>query len=151
ENLSWSHHSAVAALEPAEADGWLDRAAAEHWSQKTLRVEIRTAAARRPLEEDASPTAITELPAIEGTIEAKEIEKPHTDAPAGGQGASEDGDPADDQSVGGTIEALQHDADQLRDVNVALLATQPDAVHVFDRLGHALSVLNRFRDALRQA
>jgi hypothetical protein len=151
ENLSWSHHAEVAPLEPAEADRWLDRAAAEHWSQKTLRLEIRTAAARRPLEEDASATATTELPTIESDREAQEIETPNVEAPDDNQGAEEGGDATDDQWVEGTMDALQYDADQLCDVNVALLARQPDAIQLLHRLGDTLTVLNRFRDALQQA
>ena len=53
DNLSWSHHYEVAALEPAEADRWLDRAVAEHWSQKRLRAEIAAAATPRLIEQDA--------------------------------------------------------------------------------------------------
>jgi hypothetical protein len=151
ENLSWSHHVEVAPLEPAEADRWLDRAAAEHWSQKTLRLEIGAAATRGLLEDDASATATTELPTIESDREAQEIETPNVEAPDDNQGAEEGGDAADDQWVEGTMDALQYDADQLCDVNVALLARQPDAIQLLHRLGDTLTVLNRFRDALQQA
>jgi hypothetical protein len=40
ENLSWSHHEEVAALEPSEQDRMLDQAATHGWSQKALRAEI---------------------------------------------------------------------------------------------------------------
>lgn len=39
ENLSWSHHEAVAKLDPAEQDRWLDRAA----SERLTRAEVRAA------------------------------------------------------------------------------------------------------------
>lgn len=41
ENLSWSHHAEVAALDPAEQDQWLDRAEADRLSVRCLRQEIR--------------------------------------------------------------------------------------------------------------
>ena len=34
ENLSFSHHAEVTALEPAEQDDWLDRAEAEKWARR---------------------------------------------------------------------------------------------------------------------
>jgi hypothetical protein len=41
ENLSWSHHEALAALEPPEQDGWLDQAASHRWSVLDLRGMLR--------------------------------------------------------------------------------------------------------------
>lgn len=41
--LSWAHHREVSSLEPADADGWLDRALAEGWSRDELRDELRAA------------------------------------------------------------------------------------------------------------
>jgi hypothetical protein len=43
ENLSWSHHEAVAALDLAEQERWLDRAVADRLSVSDLRVELRHA------------------------------------------------------------------------------------------------------------
>jgi len=40
ENLSWSHHAVIAALESPEQDEWLDRAEQEGWSVKALRKQI---------------------------------------------------------------------------------------------------------------
>lgn len=40
ENLKWSHHAEVAPLSPDEQDEWLDRAEAEHMTQKELRTAI---------------------------------------------------------------------------------------------------------------
>jgi hypothetical protein len=40
--LSWSHHLVVAALDPAEADEWLDRAEAERWNVAELRGMVRS-------------------------------------------------------------------------------------------------------------
>jgi hypothetical protein len=43
DNLSWSHHAEVCALEPEQQDKWLDRAASERMSVADLRIELRTA------------------------------------------------------------------------------------------------------------
>jgi hypothetical protein len=43
ENLSWSHHETVAALQTDEQERWLDRAAAERLSVVDLRLELRAA------------------------------------------------------------------------------------------------------------
>jgi hypothetical protein len=42
ENLSWSHHETVAALDPAEQDRWLDRAVTDRFSIADLRGELRS-------------------------------------------------------------------------------------------------------------
>jgi ssDNA-binding Zn-finger/Zn-ribbon topoisomerase 1 len=41
ENLSWSHHSLVAALEPKEQTYWLDRATECNFSVNDLRIELK--------------------------------------------------------------------------------------------------------------
>lgn len=41
ENLSWSHHVEVAALEPADQERWLERAEQERLSVHSLREELR--------------------------------------------------------------------------------------------------------------
>jgi hypothetical protein len=41
ENLSWSHHATLAALDPDEQDYWLARALADKLSVADLRVELR--------------------------------------------------------------------------------------------------------------
>jgi hypothetical protein len=43
ENLTWSHHAAVAGLPHEEQDRWLDRASAERLSVADLRIELRSA------------------------------------------------------------------------------------------------------------
>lgn len=43
EDLSWSHHETVAALQVEEQEGWLDRAATERLSVVDLRLELRAA------------------------------------------------------------------------------------------------------------
>lgn len=43
ENLSWSHHEALAALEAADQDRWLDDAAEHRWSVLDLRTMLRVA------------------------------------------------------------------------------------------------------------
>lgn len=42
DNLTWSHHAAVAALAPEEQDLWLGRAATQRLSVADLRTELRT-------------------------------------------------------------------------------------------------------------
>lgn len=42
ENLSWSHHEALAALEPEEQDRWLDQASTKRWSVSDLRTMRRS-------------------------------------------------------------------------------------------------------------
>jgi hypothetical protein len=43
DNLNWSHHALLAALEPEEQARWLDRASADRLSVDDLRCELRTA------------------------------------------------------------------------------------------------------------
>jgi hypothetical protein len=43
ENLSWSHHETVAALDVEQQEYWLDHAAAEKLSIADLRLELRSA------------------------------------------------------------------------------------------------------------
>ncbi len=40
--LSWSHYQAVAALDPVEADEWLDKAEAKRWNVAELRGMVHT-------------------------------------------------------------------------------------------------------------
>jgi hypothetical protein len=47
DNLTWSHHAVVAALDPDEQDKWLDMAAAERLSVADLRVELRSVERQR--------------------------------------------------------------------------------------------------------
>jgi hypothetical protein len=46
ENLSWSHHEALAALEPEEQDSWLEQAVEHRWSVSDLRAMLRLARKR---------------------------------------------------------------------------------------------------------
>ena len=50
ENLSWSHHAELAALDVQEQDRWLDRAAAERFTVRDLREMLSSSkqSARRP-------------------------------------------------------------------------------------------------------
>jgi hypothetical protein len=41
ENLSWSHHETLAALDPEDQDRWLDQAAQHRWSVLDLRTMLR--------------------------------------------------------------------------------------------------------------
>jgi hypothetical protein len=41
DNLTWSHHAEVSALEPEEQDKWLDLAASQRMSVADLRIELR--------------------------------------------------------------------------------------------------------------
>src|SRR5689334_21992473 len=47
DDLTWSHHVAVAALPEAAQEAWLDRAAAEGFSVADLRTELRAAPKER--------------------------------------------------------------------------------------------------------
>ena len=55
QNLSFSHHAELAALDPAEQDYWLERAEAERLSVRCLREEVRRA--RRLLESEQGADA----------------------------------------------------------------------------------------------
>ncbi len=65
ENLTWSHHEAVAPLEEDEQEKWLGHAIEERLSVADLRLEIRTArklvAVGAQPEEDADPGDGTEI------------------------------------------------------------------------------------------
>ena len=66
ENLSWTHHKELAALEPQDRDHWLDRCEAESLSQKQLRNELKRAQA---VESTATPEPTDRHPAIRVTLE----------------------------------------------------------------------------------
>lgn len=53
DDLTWSHHAEVAALDAAQQDKWLDRAVRLSLSARDLRVEIR--GSRRPARETTAP------------------------------------------------------------------------------------------------
>lgn len=53
ENLSWSHHSIVAALEPEEQAYWLDLATEGRLSVNDLRIELK--ATQRAIKRDTVP------------------------------------------------------------------------------------------------
>jgi len=57
DNLTWSHHSAVAGLDHAEQDRWLDRAEKLGLSVADLRIELR--AARRSRAHEAEEKGST--------------------------------------------------------------------------------------------
>jgi hypothetical protein len=46
DNLTWSHHAEVSALDPVEQDRWLDLASCERMSVSDLRIELRAARRR---------------------------------------------------------------------------------------------------------
>jgi hypothetical protein len=53
DNLTWSHHAVVAALDRGEQDRWLDMAAAERLSVADLRIELHGVERRRAPRERA--------------------------------------------------------------------------------------------------
>jgi len=61
ENLSWSHHATLAALEPGLQEHWLERAVTERLSVADLRLELRSGrravAGAAPRKASQSPTA----------------------------------------------------------------------------------------------
>jgi hypothetical protein len=57
EELSWSHHAELAALDPAEQARWLTLAAARRLSVHSLRLELR-AARKASLGQGADESAI---------------------------------------------------------------------------------------------
>lgn len=65
DTLTWSHHAAVAALEPERQESWLDRASEEHLSVADLRSEVRTF--QRGRREDANPSAADDSGAQQDT------------------------------------------------------------------------------------
>jgi len=54
ENLSWSHHETLAALDAEEQDHWLDQAQVNRWSIADLRMMLRVS--RRECEAEESET-----------------------------------------------------------------------------------------------
>jgi hypothetical protein len=66
ENLSWSHHFAVAALGPDERSQWLDLALTHRLSVNDLRIELR--AARRQRKEAPAAQKVALKEAIIATI-----------------------------------------------------------------------------------
>jgi hypothetical protein len=59
--LSYTHHEAVAALDPDEQRVWLDRAVTEGWNRDALRAEIRSANLPPPADGDPDGS-VTVLP-----------------------------------------------------------------------------------------
>jgi|ERR1019366_686077 hypothetical protein len=66
ENLSWSHHATLAALDIDSQEHWLTRAAAERMSVADLRVELR--GRRRALEAVEVATSSDSAEVEEGTL-----------------------------------------------------------------------------------
>jgi hypothetical protein len=54
DNLTWSHHAVVAALDPDEQDRWLDLAVAERLSVSDLRIELHSVERQRDAQERVS-------------------------------------------------------------------------------------------------
>jgi hypothetical protein len=54
ENLSWSHHEAVAALDDEDQCCWLDQASANRWSVADLRMMLRSARRKGDGDHEAS-------------------------------------------------------------------------------------------------
>ena len=62
EVLSWSHHSEIAQLGPADQDRWLDSAEANGWSKAQLRKQIKGV----PPERECCPTCGRPIPKTGG-------------------------------------------------------------------------------------
>jgi hypothetical protein len=67
DNLQWSHHALLAALESEEQATWLDRAVADRLSVADLRSEMRTA-----MRSEYAPAETAEHPATEEALVATE-------------------------------------------------------------------------------
>jgi hypothetical protein len=62
DNLTWSHHAEVCALDPAEQDRWLDLASSERMSVSDLRVELRSARRKDKTLEEPAPAHLARTP-----------------------------------------------------------------------------------------
>lgn len=65
ENLSWSHHETIAALDHDDQDRWLDQAEANRWSVADLRMMLRVSrreGAREEAEAEGEPPGASVLP-----------------------------------------------------------------------------------------
>jgi hypothetical protein len=81
DDLSWRHHLVVAKLKPSDQQPWLQRAAENRWSSRTLAAEI--AAARPPLDPPTRPPLESPAPAAASGARAP-------DPPAPGAAADRD-------------------------------------------------------------
>lgn len=68
ENLSWSHHAALAALDVLEQEHWLSRASADKLSVADLRVELRSARRAQAELEGAGGEETPKQPATAHTL-----------------------------------------------------------------------------------
>jgi hypothetical protein len=55
DNLTWSHHAAVAGLTSGEQEKWLDLAATQRLSVQDLRIELRSAEKKRGATNEREP------------------------------------------------------------------------------------------------
>jgi hypothetical protein len=70
DNLTWSHHAEVCALEPDEQDKWLDLAAEQRMSVADLRIELRGARREEePAGQSKSDVNVVECPSCEHRFE----------------------------------------------------------------------------------
>lgn len=77
EAVSFSAHSEVAALEPADQDVWLDRCEAGGWTVETLRCELREAGFRAaPMQPQWTPAVVD--------LACRVLDDLHLDAEGGG-------------------------------------------------------------------
>lgn len=79
EQLSWSHHETLAALEAGEQDRWLDTAIEYHWSVSDLRTMLRTSRREAPLVADRDAAAGESATVMQGVASSG----PSSDAKAG--------------------------------------------------------------------
>lgn len=84
-NLTWSHHLEVAALDPGEADKLLTEAASEGWSTRELRAEVSLRKRRRRAREESARFSTTpilrRMDAVEWLGEQDECDLLLTDPP----------------------------------------------------------------------
>jgi hypothetical protein len=99
ENLSWSHHETVAALEPDEQGHWLNRAIAEKLSVSDLRLELRSS---RPKTSAANDDESSTADMLVCPCCGNEVPVSHTGVTSGPDRLSRPNEPSSD-AVGNAI------------------------------------------------
>lgn len=73
EELSWSHHRSVVALEPDEQDRWLDAAIEKHWTRNELESERRGPGERQRVVGDDVVACAREVVALSDLVDDRYV------------------------------------------------------------------------------